>query len=55
MNPRNLAAMIRDASSGEVLAIARGGSVDIAPRSGNLEVNLSTGVGSMHRVVPVMR
>ena len=40
------AALIRDAATGQVVSIARGGAVDVLPRSQNVDVVLSDGVRS---------
>jgi len=46
-------ALVRDASSGEVLSFARGGDVEVASPSGGIEVLVSDGVSS-RRVVPAV-
>ncbi|HEX6048527.1 MAG TPA: hypothetical protein VFZ21_04640 [Gemmatimonadaceae bacterium] len=46
-------ALVRDRRTGQVLSFARGGSVDVRARSGDLEVVLSDGVRSVARHVKV--
>ena len=46
-------ALVRDRRTGQVLSFARGGSVDVRARSGDLEVILSDGVRSVARQVKV--
>jgi hypothetical protein len=47
------AALVRDAATGEVLAIGRGGEVRLAQPRGDLDVTLSDGVRSARQRVPV--
>lgn len=48
-------AMVRDASTGEVLAFARNGKVDVPTWTDNLEVHLSNGISSSRLMLPVAR
>jgi hypothetical protein len=41
------AALVRDAHSGQILGIGRGGSMQVAPVAGDLEVLVSDGVRSV--------
>lgn len=50
MHPR---AMIRDPRTGEVLAFAEGGSVDVGTDAGTLDVTFSDGVHSVRKLLPV--
>ncbi len=45
--------MVRDAATGEVLALGRGGSVELSTRAGRLDVYLSHGPSSQRIQVPV--
>ncbi|MEX2154966.1 MAG: PPC domain-containing protein [Gemmatimonadaceae bacterium] len=47
------AALIRDAGTGEILSIARGGAVDVAARSAEVEILLSDGVSSVRQTLRV--
>jgi len=47
------AALIRDASTGQILSIARGGAVDVAARSAEVEILLSDGVSSVRQTLRV--
>jgi hypothetical protein len=49
-DPRYPMALVRDAETGEILSFARGGSARVVTRSGRLDVQLSTGVGSLGAV-----
>lgn len=50
-----LVALVRDASTGEVLAVARGGSVEVPTRASELEVYLSNGPSSRLVRIPINR
>jgi hypothetical protein len=46
-------ALVRDPATGQVLAFARGGQIDVAAPGQSLDVTLSDGVSSVRRVVPI--
>jgi hypothetical protein len=53
-DPRYPMALVRDAETGEILSFARGGLARVATRTGRIDVQLSTGVGSRAAVrVPI--
>jgi len=49
-DPRYPMALVRDAETGEILSFARGGLARVATRTGRIDVQLSTGVGSLGAV-----
>jgi hypothetical protein len=46
--------MVRDATTGQILSFARGGTAEITTQRGELEVVLSNGVTSTRKVVKVL-